>query len=794
MRTGKMKKQMFHFPESITAPSVSELFTNLEKYIEQIPQNERYNLHYTLCECHDGKKARVFKQQNIIAFDIDAIDLSRIQDYPSPVLSAIGDINPSDVVVVHSGRGLHIILEILSPIDQPEYFEQTRKYYKLICDRINRKLRQLGLPGEADTGIWSAGHTLRLPGTMNIKTPDTGHPKLDFRGECKLITRNLNPLSELTIESLAGGELLPADAVVNAESRYVDPKNGTLLPDSKGIVNECEFLKWCSGNQEHVKEPQWRAMISITSRLEHGRQLTHAYSDQHPDYTFDDTEEKIDNILVTTKPYRCQTIETLWDGCKDCKHYQVCTSPISIKTEGFIKTKQTGFRNIARTKTGSNPYTGEDIFVEKPGKIEFEDLRRYFEECHPYVSTEARVVYTYSDHHWSNQPDIFIKGFCQEHVNPPPRKMDCAEFLDLILTTNQKWNDWFTKTTFKKINLKNGVLDLAKPVPVLLPHSTDFGFMNILPYDFDPEAECPRFDLFMDEVTEDREDLKRVLLEFAGYAFSNDKCVYAKALILLGDGTNGKSTFLNVLMELAGEGSYSSLSAKYFGKDTYLVQLEGKLFNLAEETPTGAFVDSSDFKNIVSGGTTIVRKMYKDAYTTRLNAKLIMSANDLPRASDATKGFLRRLLIVPFDVEFSTALNNKDVDIETKLFKELPGILNRIIEGYRRLSSQKGFTDSEVIKEAVYSYRDSIDPLHSYVRDQLTIKSCNDEGRTDFNHIYHDYVKYCDEAGVRAMERNLLSRKLKSYIKDYKARIRRRGKDKATYLHGVFMQSSNYGF
>jgi len=285
-----------------------------------------------------------------------------------------------------------------------------------------------------------------------------------------------------------------------------------------------------------------------------------------------------------------------------------------------------------------------------------------------------------------------------------------------------------------------------------------------------------------------------LLLEFAGYAFSNDKCVYAKALILLGDGTNGKSTFLNVLTELAGEGAYSSLSAKHFSKETYLVQLEGKLFNLAEETPTGAFVDSSEFKNIVSGGSTIVRKMYKDAYTTRLNAKLMMAANDLPRTSDATKGFLRRLLIVPFDVEFSTAAGNKDVDIEIKLFKELPGILNRIIEGYRRLSAQKGFTDSNVVKEAVYAYRDSIDNIHSYVRDQLIIKDYSDPGKTEFNKIYQDYVKYCDESRAKPVERPILSRKLRSYIKDYKTRIRRRGKHRVTYLHGVFMQSSDYGF
>lgn len=788
-KTGKYKKPMFFLKPCINAESVQDLFFNLEKYIEEIPEKERYNLHYTLCECHDDKKtSRIFKQQNVIPFDIDGMDISKLESYIGPVLEAIGNLNRSDVGIVCSGRGLHFLVGTTETIEGPDYFEKTRHFYKLICKRINLKLKNLHLPGECDSGIWAAGHTLRLPGTMNIKTPELGY-KVNFTGECYLITKVINLLPEVTVKSLSGGEDIPEEDYVKIKGKSI---GGRYPTDTQGVLSECSFLKFCDENQESVREPQWYAMLSIVSHLENGRELAHKMSSKHPDYSPDETDLKVDQAHNVAGPRTCDNISTLWEGCEGCEHHQKITSPITIKSQKFIKTRGSGFRQV-QMKTGAN-----GTMYESPGKIEFEDLRRFFEEKHPYVSTDSKVVYIFNGTHWEHYPDIYLEGFCQDNVSPAPTHNNCQEFKRLIFRTNLVKTSWFNESTFKKLNLKNGILDLSVNPPVLTNHSKDLGFMSVLDYDYDPEAECPRFDAFMNEITLERSSLKDVLLEFAGYAFSNDKCVHAKALILLGEGSNGKSTFLNILTKLAGDNAYSSLSTYDLINEQQRAQLQGKLFNLSEETPTKSFVDSSVFKNIVSGGSISVKMLYKDPFSIRPRAKLMMAANELPITGDVSKGFLRRLLIVPFDAEFSNKKGNRDIRIEDRLEIELPGILNRVIEGFQQLDKNKKFTDSKEIQEEIFEYRDSIDPVIDFVRENLKIdelSTSSEQTGTAFSKIHKAYIAYCEENYIRErMNSNHFARRLKSVIGDYKLRLKRKTQHKVTIVRGLYLIEGDLDF
>jgi len=779
---------MFLNPK-VTVDSVHDLFIHLESHIEKIPEEERYNLHYTLCKCHDEKKPRVFHEQNIIPFDIDGIDTKRIDEYHAPILEAIGSLNGSDVAIVNSGRGIHYLIRTDFTINSPEYFKETRKYYKLICDRINRKLESLNLPGETDTAVWAAGHTMRLPGTKNIKTPDTGYPDLNFEGKCELITRVMNPLP-ITVVDLAGGQVDDSQ-VVAVRGKAV---GGKYLADTPGVLDGCEFLKFCNQNQEQIKEPQWYAALSVLSHLDKGRELCHRFSNRHPGYNPSETDAKIDQALTCTGPRTCENIATLWDGCKNGKHFNKITSPITIKSDNYIKTLHTGFREVQVKKIGEDP-GGQPQYIEVPGKIIYEDLRRYFEQQHIYCATESRIVYTYNGTNWEILPDIYLEAFCQDHVKPAPNNTQCNEFKRLVFRTNLVRNEWFVDTTFKKLNLKNGVLDLAEE-PKLLPHSEEFGFLSTLDYEYDPKAECPKFDTFMKEITVNRQDLTDVLLEFAGYAFSNERCLYAKALILLGDGANGKSTFLNILKQLAGKDTYSSLSAKDLESEQQRAQLQGKLFNLAEETPTRAFVDSSIFKNIVSGGSIPIKIIYKEPYSIEPRAKMMMAANELPRTGDTSKGFFRRLLLVPFDAEFSDHMGNKDIFIEDKLITEASGILNRILEGYQRLKKQRQFTDSAVVRESLQEYRRDTDTILGFVKSRLEVIDYehNTHEMTEFSKIYQEYKSYCEEFCFKIMEGSLFSRKLTNYIPYYKARKTRKGKHKTTSIKGVSLIARDTDF
>lgn len=790
-KKGERTKGAYKFVEpKIEIDTVQELFLNLEDYIAEIPSEERYNLHYTLATNLEGEKPRQFQSQNIIPFDIDGIDVDRIDEYLEPCLQAIGNLNMSDVAIVGSGRGLHFLVGSTFTITDSQYFKDTKRFYNAVCDRINLTLKRLSLQGEADPGLWSANHCLRLPGTLNIKNPQEGYKNENFSGNCEIIYRVINPIPNLEIKDLAGQGQFKDEQYLKIQPTH----RGGSYPVDNGGVMDCPFMQWASKEQTEVSETQWWSMISIASYMEESDKLIHEFSENHPDYDPEETEAKRSNCLAFG-PHTCQTISEKWSGCQQCPHYGKITSPISIKSKNYIKTKATGFREVKQEKVGIDPATGQEIFREVPGRPNYEDLRKYFEQKHEYISTFEESIYVWNETHWKKVTKKYVEGFAQRHIVPPPTQPQRTEFLSLVKCTNLKEEKWFDNSTFQKMNLQNGVLDLSGKEPKFIERSTKYGFRTCLNYDYDPDAQCPTFDQFMIDVTKDRKDLENILLEFAGYSFANDECRHAKALILLGEGSNGKSTFIELLQEIAGEGSYSSLSARDLEDPQHRAQMEGKLFNLSEETPNKSFVDSSVFKNVVSGGAMTVKIVYQPPYSVPNRAKLIMAANELPRTGDLTHGFLRRLLIIPFDNQFKGT--NRDKGIKHKMYKEIPGILNRILEGYRRLCENDEFTQSETVIEALTEFRQDNDPIFSFVSECLVIKpdwEMSDEG-TDFSDIYQAFQNYQQMRGSRLnIDSPRLSRRINPLVKDFKWRKKRKGKFGTTKLMGVFLVEEDRDF
>jgi putative DNA primase/helicase len=772
----KERKAETFFKENWRAPTVPELFKDMEKFIEPIPQNQRYNLYYTVSECHE-EKGRKLKSQNIIPYDIDGMDMSRYQEYIDPILFAIGNLNYNEVGIVNSGNGLQFLVGTDQPITDTEYFDKTRKHYKIICDRINNELSARNLPGDADSSVWSPARLMRLPFTINNKTPDTGYANKNSIKEAILLQRIIVPQPGYNVVDAAGlPEVMKEDHVnVDALKRFPDP-------DSKAVLSECEFLKWCGTNQADVNEENWYKMLSITSRLENGAELSHNYSEQHPGYTHAETEMKIEHAQTASGPRTCKNIEKSFDKCKGCKHYGKLLSPILIKGADWISTKSTGFRNIRLDKNG-NPI---------PGKPNYDDLVKYFKQLHDFIVTPAKMVYIWRDTHWEEVTDNKIENFVEQHVLPSPTHSECVEFRQKIQRNNLVEETFFNDSTFKKINLKNGILDLSGDKPVLTDHSQEAGFTSVLPYEYDPSAKCKRFDKFMDEVTLNIEEYKEILLEYAGYAFANENCTLAKCLVLYGDGKNGKSTFMNVLKSLAGKDSFSSVSLNQLENPQYVALLNNKLFNITEETPTRTFCDSSTFKNLVSGGDIMVKVVYKPPFVVPNRAKLIMATNDLPWMHDTSYGMMRRLLIVPFNNRFEGKLEDKD--IELKLWNERPGILNAIIKAYYNMRQRGRFLDSKKVQAQVVEYQRDNDEVFQFVEAALDITEINQEKFVPAMEVYTKFKTYCERSGIRNVPpANRFQRKLTHVVKDLKERRHRKGKNKTSVYLGMEF-TENYEF
>ena len=157
-------------------PDVKTLLSSLDEAIKQIPEKDRVNLFCTLWHQSpeaDKRKKKKWGNQDLLLFDIDlgdgvARDVEKDGDYLEALSQAI-KIPKEKILQIFSGHGYHFAIQLTNPITDKTYFDKNKVYYQVLCSRINDALRDLGLPGEADSEVFAPNRLLRLPHSLNKK-------------------------------------------------------------------------------------------------------------------------------------------------------------------------------------------------------------------------------------------------------------------------------------------------------------------------------------------------------------------------------------------------------------------------------------------------------------------------------------------------------------------------------------------------------------------------------------------------------------------------------------------------
>lgn len=732
-------------------PSVAALYEDPNAMLDKIkvPKRERWNLFFTIADCEDGK--REFKALNVLAFDIDGINQKYTDKYIETVCAVLG-VKEKQTGISCSGNGLHFIVGLNSPIAERQQLKELKPLYNALCGKINDALEKAEIPGSADPTIFEPRRLLRVPDTENRKPGK--------KSTMAAVIQNSITHIDFDLADAAGVPKIKKKDAIDK-----DLMRKFARTDPPAVMEGCSFLKWCGENKDKMNEPQWYAGLSITARLEDKTGVNYSYAISREAGGI--TDEKIEQALLASGPRTCESIDGLWNGCKDCKHYQKVNSPILILGPDAIPTEHTGFHNI-------------DWSGKKPPKPNYKDLRRYFEREHHYKGLGGSgMVQVYNGEHYEYTENKFLDQFAQEHFNPYASGHMRREFRELVACTNLEKLRWYEETTLRKINFKNGYLNID--TGEFKDHDAGLGFRYVLPYDYIPGAKAPTFGKMLAQVTGGDTDTQKVLEEYMGYCLTNDHRPWAqKALVLVGGGANGKSTFMDVLKALAGEDdrnpqnkNYSSLTIEDINKSEYNRQmLDGKLFNISEETPTKALVNNSLFKSLVTGGEVQVRSPYKEPYFIRNRAKLVFSCNELPSSPDNTFGYYRRLIIIQFLQEFTKNTPGFDPHIELKLLKELPGIFNIALEGYKRLVAQKGFTDAKAVTQTLEDYRLENDSVLRWFKESVVVHE-NGGFMENFAPIADMYLNYklrTEEGGERAVTKQKFSKAMVKLIPRYEER------------------------
>ena len=237
-----------------------------------------------------------------------------------------------------------------------------------------------------------------------------------------------------------------------------------------------------------------------------------------------------------------------------------------------------------------------------------------------------------------------------------------------------------------------------------------------LPVRYDPEADCPAVHKFLTEVLP--EDAVDFAYELLGYMMIPGN-PYRKAVLLLGSGANGKSTFLRLLVSLLGQRSCSAWDLRSLGSNRFApADLYGKLANVCGDIGAYAPESSEVFKKITGGDPLQGEHKNHHAFVFHPFAKLVFSANEPPRTSDVTEAYFDRWLVVPFPRTFAPWEQDPRLGEKITGPVELSGLLNRSLAGLRRVQ-ERGLVVPESVRLALGGYREAVDDVVTFAAECL---------------------------------------------------------------------------
>lgn len=312
-------------------------------------------------------------------------------------------------------------------------------------------------------------------------------------------------------------------------------------------------------------------------------------------------------------------------------------------------------------------------------------------------------------------------------------------FLKSLIPEGREINDHLDMHCFK-----NGMLDIS--TGVFHKHDPKYLSTQILEYDFDKEASCPRWITFLEEVIPDKRQQIQ-LQQFFGYCLTRETR-YQKALILVGPGEDGKSVILKLLTYMVGAHNCSAVQMSSLTEPFERATLFGKLLNIATEEDKKSF-GSAMFKAIVSGDFINASFKHENFFQFEPYCKLAFSSNFLPNVQDSSHGFYRRILGIEFTRQFLGS--EADKYLEDNLRKEIAGIFKWAYAGLMLLKKHDGFIEADASSAFIAKYKQHNNPALLFFEECCEIDTENSEWREPSRQLYRRYVAYAKDAGNRPM-------------------------------------------
>lgn len=305
------------------------------------------------------------------------------------------------------------------------------------------------------------------------------------------------------------------------------------------------------------------------------------------------------------------------------------------------------------------------------------------------------------------------------------------------------------------VAVENGLLDLKERT--LRDLQPDDYALHRLPVEYDPEADWPRWQEFLEQVVSD-ESAREQLQEFVGYCLAGGEPWLKKALMIFGPTDAGKTVFLEVVECLFGEGANAAQTPQYLASERWGVhQLADKPVNIRHDVDAERLQRLGVLKEIIDGNTVTAEQKGKDPYSVKPETRHLFAANRAPKRPVDDEAFWNRWLTIVFPESVPPEEQTPKNELLDGLTGERPGILNWALNGLDRLHQNKEFTEAPNPDEVRRRWEQFGSPVERFKHTRLVKDS---DKVVPKRQVQEEFTMFCFDNGYEDLSDQKLTREL----------------------------------
>ena len=474
-----------------------------------------------------------------------------------------------------------------------------------------------------------------------------------------------------------------------------------------------------------------------------------------------DTLDEIPNCFIPIK----SDVDFVNMGHGDGRNQALYNHILILQSYGLSKNEIREILEITNNFVFESPLSDSEL--ETIGRDEafredtfFEGTSFAFDKFSRFLISECNIIklngqlYVYKDGVYV-QGGTFIEAAMIKFIPrlTKSRRTEILEYITLVMT------DEATPAPSNLIAFKNGIYDIAKDE--MLPFDPKHIITNKIEFDYNPKAKSELVKSTMKKISCNNDDIIMLLYEVAGYCLFR-KSELGKSFILTGKGANGKSTYLDMIRTMLGSPNTSALDLSELCSEFKNSTIVGKLANIGDDISGDFIPDVSVFKKLCTGEVLTFNEKFKDPYQASSYAKLLFSANSVPRMGKTKDSYAikRRVVLVPFKARFTKADPDYRPFIKYELREpeNIEYFIKMAIEGLKCVLENNEFTTCDVIEQEMEAYEIENNSVLSFI-DNGDVKIENES----VGEVYLSYSVYCRESNLQAMSKIAFSKEIQKH-------------------------------